>query len=222
MKLLTAATPNQRKADRGPAHQRLRGDHDRRAAAGAARHVLHHRLCGRAGHHGLRSLVEVLARPFTGIMTSGHARSPHARTRTHACTHARMSARASTRQQLRPSFPCAHPSILPFPSALSMHPRPLLSLLSLKPGYARVGRLSLAVADATPSQLRTSRPFLSDGWNLFDVLVVGLSLVALGPVAMPINVLRWVGVRVTERKVLKPASCDVSRFSPRFDRVFSG
>ena len=34
------------------------------------------------------------------------------------------------------------------------------------------------------------RPFVSDGWNLFDVLVVALSLVALGPVAMPINVLR--------------------------------
>ena len=31
---------------------------------------------------------------------------------------------------------------------------------------------------------------MSDGWNLFDVLVVGLSLIALGPVAMPINVLR--------------------------------
>ena len=34
------------------------------------------------------------------------------------------------------------------------------------------------------------RPFISDGWNIFDIIVVGLSLVALGPVAMPINVLR--------------------------------
>ena len=66
----------------------------------------------------------------------------------------------------------------------------------MKRGYARVGRFSLTAADATPSQHHTFRPFLSDGWNLFDVLVVGLSLVALGPVAMPINVLRWVGVRM--------------------------
>ena len=34
------------------------------------------------------------------------------------------------------------------------------------------------------------RPFLSDGWNNFDFVVVSLSLIALGPVAMPINVLR--------------------------------
>jgi hypothetical protein len=34
------------------------------------------------------------------------------------------------------------------------------------------------------------RPFVSDGWNAFDVLVVSLSLVALGPISMPVNVLR--------------------------------
>ena len=34
------------------------------------------------------------------------------------------------------------------------------------------------------------RPFFSDGWNGFDFIVVSLSLIALGPVAMPINVLR--------------------------------
>ncbi len=34
------------------------------------------------------------------------------------------------------------------------------------------------------------RPYISDGWNLFDIIVVSLSLVALGPIAMPINVLR--------------------------------
>ncbi len=28
-----------------------------------------------------------------------------------------------------------------------------------------------------------------DGWNAFDTIVVALSLVALGPIAMPINVL---------------------------------
>ena len=34
------------------------------------------------------------------------------------------------------------------------------------------------------------RRFVRDGWNIFDSLVVALSLIALGPVAMPINVLR--------------------------------
>ena len=34
------------------------------------------------------------------------------------------------------------------------------------------------------------RPFVSDGWNAFDCIVVSLSLVALGPMSMPINVLR--------------------------------
>ena len=29
-----------------------------------------------------------------------------------------------------------------------------------------------------------------DGWNLFDSVVVALSLVALGPIDMPVNVLR--------------------------------
>ena len=43
---------------------------------------------------------------------------------------------------------------------------------------------------ARTSRVHCGRPFVSDGWNLFDVLVVGLSLVALGPVTMPINVLR--------------------------------
>ena len=33
-------------------------------------------------------------------------------------------------------------------------------------------------------------PFVRDGWNVFDTIVVTLSLVALGPVSMPINVLR--------------------------------
>jgi voltage-gated sodium channel len=32
--------------------------------------------------------------------------------------------------------------------------------------------------------------FVRDGWNLFDSIVVALSLVALGPIAMPINALR--------------------------------
>ena len=32
--------------------------------------------------------------------------------------------------------------------------------------------------------------FVTDGWNVFDTVVVTLSLVALGPIAMPINVLR--------------------------------
>jgi hypothetical protein len=35
------------------------------------------------------------------------------------------------------------------------------------------------------------RPYISDGWNIFDIIVVSLSLVALGPIAMPINVLRY-------------------------------
>ncbi len=34
------------------------------------------------------------------------------------------------------------------------------------------------------------RPYISDGWNIFDIIVVSLSLVALGPIEMPINVLR--------------------------------
>ena len=34
------------------------------------------------------------------------------------------------------------------------------------------------------------REFVSDGWNAFDCAVVALSLIALGPVRMPINVLR--------------------------------
>ncbi len=34
------------------------------------------------------------------------------------------------------------------------------------------------------------RPFMLDGWNMFDSIVVSLSLVALGPIDMPINVLR--------------------------------
>ena len=53
--------------------------------------------------------------------------------------------------------------------------------------YKRV-RQSMRIARTCACTLR--RPFVSDGWNLFDVLVVALSLVALGPVAMPINVLR--------------------------------
>ena len=32
--------------------------------------------------------------------------------------------------------------------------------------------------------------FVNDGWNAFDCIVVALSLIALGPVSMPINVLR--------------------------------
>ena len=34
------------------------------------------------------------------------------------------------------------------------------------------------------------RPFLADGWNGFDVLVIGLSLAALGPVPLPANAIR--------------------------------
>ena len=37
------------------------------------------------------------------------------------------------------------------------------------------------------------RSFALDGWNMFDSIVVSLSLVALGPIAMPISVLRSVG-----------------------------
>ena len=33
-------------------------------------------------------------------------------------------------------------------------------------------------------------PFVSDGWNFFDCLVVSMSLVALGPVKIPVNVIR--------------------------------
>ncbi len=45
-------------------------------------------------------------------------------------------------------------------------------------------RLSVTTRDAA------DRAFFADGWNLFDVVVVTLSLVALGPVNLPINVLR--------------------------------
>ena len=34
------------------------------------------------------------------------------------------------------------------------------------------------------------RPFISDGWNIFDFFVVSMSLIALGPVKMPVNVIR--------------------------------
>ena len=34
------------------------------------------------------------------------------------------------------------------------------------------------------------KPFISDGWNIFDVLVVTISLIALGPVKIPVNVIR--------------------------------
>ena len=33
-------------------------------------------------------------------------------------------------------------------------------------------------------------PFITDGWNAFDCIVVTLSLVALGPLNFPMNVLR--------------------------------
>jgi voltage-gated sodium channel len=33
-------------------------------------------------------------------------------------------------------------------------------------------------------------PFITDGWNVFDCIVVTLSLVALGPLNIPMNVLR--------------------------------
>ncbi len=33
-------------------------------------------------------------------------------------------------------------------------------------------------------------PFISDGWNIFDFIVVAMSLVALGPVKVPVNVIR--------------------------------
>ena len=34
------------------------------------------------------------------------------------------------------------------------------------------------------------KPFISDGWNIFDFIVVAMSLVALGPVKVPVNVIR--------------------------------
>jgi hypothetical protein len=34
------------------------------------------------------------------------------------------------------------------------------------------------------------KPFISDGWNIFDLIVVTMSLVALGPVKVPVNVIR--------------------------------
>jgi hypothetical protein len=34
------------------------------------------------------------------------------------------------------------------------------------------------------------RPFFADGWNIFDLVVVSMSLAALGPVQIPINVIR--------------------------------
>jgi hypothetical protein len=34
------------------------------------------------------------------------------------------------------------------------------------------------------------KPFISDGWNIFDLIVVTFSLVALGPVKVPVNVTR--------------------------------
>jgi voltage-gated sodium channel len=34
------------------------------------------------------------------------------------------------------------------------------------------------------------RPFFSDGWSLFDLFVIVLSLVALGPIDLPANALR--------------------------------
>ncbi len=34
------------------------------------------------------------------------------------------------------------------------------------------------------------KPFISDGWNIFDFIVVALSLVALGPVNVPVNIVR--------------------------------
>ncbi len=34
------------------------------------------------------------------------------------------------------------------------------------------------------------RPFWQDGWSIFDFFVIALSLVALGPVEMPISVIR--------------------------------
>ena len=34
------------------------------------------------------------------------------------------------------------------------------------------------------------KPFVSDGWNIFDLIVVALSLIALGPVKVPVNVIR--------------------------------
>ena len=37
---------------------------------------------------------------------------------------------------------------------------------------------------------RRFHPFVRDGWNMFDVVVVSLSLIALGPISLPVNVLR--------------------------------
>ena len=39
-----------------------------------------------------------------------------------------------------------------------------------------------------PPRRGRCRPFWRDGWNCFDFVVVALSLVALGPIAMPVNV----------------------------------
>ncbi len=38
------------------------------------------------------------------------------------------------------------------------------------------------------------RPFLASGWNLLDALVVALSLAALGPIDLPMSVLRMMRV----------------------------
>ena len=34
------------------------------------------------------------------------------------------------------------------------------------------------------------KPFIADGWNLFDVMVVSVSLFTLGPLKLPFNVVR--------------------------------
>ena len=217
MKLLTAATPNQRKADRGPAHQRLRGDHDRRAAAGAARHVLHHRLCGRAGHHGLRPLVEVLARP---CQVSTCALDTHAHARTHARMNERAQARTATAAflsflSLRPpfflplsSFFCA----LAASSSVSCSP-----LLEAWLCPCRALQLDCGRRHAIPTSHFQALPVR----RLEPLRRARRRPLPRGPrprrhahQRSPVG-----GCTHAGRKVLKAASCDISRFCPRFDWI---
>jgi hypothetical protein len=60
-----------------------------------------------------------------------------------------------------------------------MNPTPRVSFTVRPPAQIRRRR-----------RCRRRRPFVRDGWNVFDVLVVSLSLAALGPVNVPVNVIR--------------------------------
>ena len=56
------------------------------------------------------------------------------------------------------------------------------------------------------------RPYITDGWNIFDIIVVSLSLVALGPIAMPINVLR--SVTMILRNISHISTCSLACLTP--------